>query len=103
MSGPDTSGPRGGRKLLNLTIAGVAAQVGCLTLIIVLAAVFTGIWLDARFDSKPWFTLGLVAVSIPVSLAVMFAIVRLAISKIKAIPDTPKTHPTEGTGFGEDE
>lgn len=88
---------------MNLTIAGVAAQVGCLTLIIVLAAVFAGIWLDARFDTKPWFTLGLVVVSIPVSLAAMFGITRLAISKIKAIPETPKSKPTEGTGFGEDE
>ncbi len=103
MSQPDSPEPKGGQKLLNLTLAGVAAQVGCLTLVIVLAAVMAGLWLDARFDTKPWFTLGLVVVSIPLSLGAMFLVVRLAISKIKASPVKPKTHPTEVTGFGEDE
>ncbi len=103
MSRPDTPEPKGGQKLLNLTLAGVAAQVGCLTLVIVLAAVLAGLWLDARFGTKPWFTLGLLAVSIPLSLGAMFLVVRLAVSKIKASPEKPKIQPTEVTGFGEDE
>lgn len=103
MSQPDTPEPKGGQKLLNLTLAGVAAQVGCLTLVIVLAAVLAGLWLDARFDTRPWFTLGLLAVSIPLSLGAMFLVVRLAVSKIKASPEKPKIQPTEVTGFGEDE
>ena len=71
---------------LNLTLAGVAGQVGCLTLLIVLLAVFGGLWLDARFQTRPAFTIGLVIASIPVSLAIMFFVVRLATSKIKAGP-----------------
>jgi len=81
-------------------MAGVAASVGCLTLAIILAAVFAGLWLDARNGTRPWFTLGLVVLSIPVSLAAMFIIVRLAISKIKAIPQKPKPNPSEETGIG---
>jgi hypothetical protein len=71
---------------LNLTLAGVAGQVGCLTLIIILIAVFGGLWLDARFQTKPAFTFGLLLASIPVSLALMFFVVRFATSKIKAGP-----------------
>jgi F0F1-type ATP synthase assembly protein I len=103
MSRPDSRKPYSGQKLLNLTMAGVAAQVGCLTLVIVLGAVLAGLWLDGRYGTRPWFTLGLVIVSIPVSLAAMFVVVRLAISKIKANPEVPKTQPTEGVDFGNDE
>ncbi len=71
---------------LNLTLAGAAGQVGCVTLIIILAAVLGGLWLDSRFHTRPWFTLGLVVASIPVSLFAMLSIVRLVTSKIKAGP-----------------
>ena len=78
---------------LNLTLAGAAGQVGCLTLVIILAAVLGGLWLDARFQTRPAFTLGLLLASIPVSLFAMLYIVRLFTSKIKAGP--PETASTE--------
>ncbi len=71
---------------LNLTLAGAAGQVGCVTLVIILAAVFGGLWLDARFQTRPAFTIGLLIASIPVSLIAMLAIVRYVTSKIKAGP-----------------
>lgn len=71
---------------LNLTLAGAAGQIGCVTLLIVLAAVFGGLWLDARFDTRPLFTLALLIASIPVSLIVMLFVVRLVTSKIKTNP-----------------
>ena len=70
-------------KFFNLTLASVAGQVGCLTLLIVIGAIFGGLWLDNRFDSKPMYTVGLLIASIPISLGVMFLVVRVAISKIK--------------------
>ena len=60
------------------------AQVGCLTLVIILVALFGGLWLDARFDTKPVITLVLVFASIPVSLVLMFVIARSAAANIKA-------------------
>ena len=60
------------------------AQVGCLTLVIILVALFGGLWLDARFQTKPVITLVLVFASIPVSLILMFVIARSAAAKIKA-------------------
>jgi F0F1-type ATP synthase assembly protein I len=71
-------------QVLNLTLAGVAAQVGCLTLVIVLGAVFVGLWLDGIFQTRPWFTIGLVIASIPISVIMMVIVTRLAVKKIKA-------------------
>ena len=40
----------------NLLIV-VIGQVGCLTLVVILASVFGGLWLDKTFGTKPDFTL----------------------------------------------
>ena len=54
-----------------------------MTLLIVVLAVLGGLWLDARFDTRPIFTIVLLVISIPVSLGAMLYIVRLVTSKIK--------------------
>lgn len=58
-------------------LAEAAAQIGCLTVVVILLALGAGLWLDSRLGTKPWFTLGLVLASIPVSLYMM---VRVALS-----------------------
>ncbi|MFN7036257.1 MAG: AtpZ/AtpI family protein [Bellilinea sp.] len=101
MSQPNADEPSRRQKILNLTLASVTAQVGCITLVIVLAAVFAGIWLDNRFETRPWFTVGLLVMSVPVSLVIMFWIVRLAVSKIKPGSGQPnKSDKKEETGLG---
>jgi F0F1-type ATP synthase assembly protein I len=72
----------------NLTLASVAGQVGCLTLIIIIIALFVGLWLDNTLDSKPLFTLLLMIGSVPVTLILMFKIVTTATNHMK--PDSPK-------------
>ncbi|MBN1373048.1 MAG: AtpZ/AtpI family protein [Anaerolineaceae bacterium] len=84
MSGNLNPQPKNSKYWLNLTLAGVVVQVGCLTLVIILVALFGGLWLDARFQTKPVITLVLVFASIPVSLVLMFVIARSAAAKIKA-------------------
>jgi len=86
-----TASPGGQNRkqyVVNLTLAALAGQVGCLTLLIVLGAVFGGLYLDHRFGSRPWFTLALVIGSIPISLAVMFFVSRAAIRRIKTQANT---------------
>lgn len=81
----DTGDPRRNNRLgyaRNLTLAVVAGQVGCLTLIIVLAALFGGLWLDQQFDSRPLFTIILMIGSVPVTLVAMFWVVRAATSRL---------------------
>lgn len=52
-------------------IAEGVAQIGCLTLVIVLGALGAGLLLDKWLGTRPWFTLGLVLASIPVSIAAL--------------------------------
>jgi hypothetical protein len=73
---------------LNLTLVGLVGQVGCVTLVIILLALFLGLWLDSRFNSKPAVTLILLVGSIPVSVLTMLFIVRKGVNKIK--PDLVK-------------
>jgi MFS-type transporter involved in bile tolerance (Atg22 family) len=68
----------------NLTLAAVAGQVGCLTLLIVIAALFGGLWLDSRFQTRPMFTVGLMVLSVPITLVVMFWVVRTTTSRLQA-------------------
>jgi len=68
----------------NLTLAAVAGQVGCLTLVIVLAALIVGLWLDTQFGTKPMLTVILMIASVPVTLVLMFWIVRAATARIQS-------------------
>jgi ABC-type transport system involved in cytochrome c biogenesis permease subunit len=67
---------------LNLTLAAVVSQVGCLTSVIVLAALFGGLWLDSRFSTKPVITVGLIVISVPITLFSMIWVVKKATSRI---------------------
>jgi len=72
----------------NLALAAAAGQAGCSTLVLVFLALFAGMFLDARLDTHPIFTLGLVLLSIPVSL---YAMVRLVLSMVSQItPSSPE-------------
>jgi hypothetical protein len=82
------------QKLLNLTLVGIVSQVGCVTLVIIIAALLLGLYIDSRFNTKPWFTIGLIVVSIPVSLVLMIVIVRAAMKKMK-LETTLKTKQEE--------
>lgn len=73
------------RKEINqsVVLGAVVGQVGCLTLLIVLAALFGGLWLDNYFGTKPAITVILMIASIPVTLVAMFWIVRKATSRLQ--------------------
>ena len=68
-------------RSLNLTLAAVTGQVGCLTVIIILVAFFAGRWLDNQFNSDALFTVILMVASVPVTLFVMFWVVRSITSR----------------------
>ena len=84
-----------GQYTFNMALAAVAGQVGCLTLIIVLAALFGGLWLDNRFDTKPMLTVGLMIVSVPVTLVAMIGLVRAATSRMQGRKDRNPAHSKE--------
>ncbi|MBN1203131.1 MAG: AtpZ/AtpI family protein [Anaerolineae bacterium] len=66
----------------NMALATVAGQAGCVTIVLIIGALFAGMYLDTQLDTHPLFTLGLILVSVPVSL---YAMVRLMLSSVAAI------------------
>jgi F0F1-type ATP synthase assembly protein I len=72
-----------GRSILNTLLVVMIGQVGCLTLIIILASVFGGLWLDQTFGTKPVFTLALLFAGVPVSVFVMLTVARRTLARLK--------------------
>jgi hypothetical protein len=70
------------QRAKNLSLAAVAGQSGCATVIIVFTALFVGLWLDTRFNQRGLFTFGVLICSIPISLVVMLMIALNAIKRI---------------------
>lgn len=85
MSDQDAQGKNRFQYALNLTVIGIFGQVGCLTLVIILLALFGGLWLDGLFDTKPLFTVILMVGSVPVTLFLMFWTVTWATRRIKPL------------------
>jgi F0F1-type ATP synthase assembly protein I len=67
----------------NTILATVVGQVGCLTPVILLGALFAGLWLDRQFGTKPLFTILFIVGSAPVSVFVLYRIVKAATAKLK--------------------
>ncbi|OQX61080.1 MAG: hypothetical protein B5M51_08830 [Anaerolinea sp. 4484_236] len=69
------------------------AQVGCLTLAIVLGGLGLGLLLDSKLETSPWFTLGLILASVPISLV---AVARVALSTARQATSSQPEEPNEG-------
>lgn len=100
MNQPDRNKPDRKQNVVNMALAIVAGQVGCLTLVIVLAAVLGGIWLDNHFNSRPTFTIALVLVSIPVSVIAMLVFVRAAVRRMTVSNKQDSQNQREETNIG---
>lgn len=61
----------------------MVGQVGCLTLIIILASVFGGLWLDNTFGTRPLFTLVLLLAGIPLSVVLMIVVARRTLARLR--------------------
>lgn len=71
------------QQAYSLTLASIAGQVGLLTLGIIFVALFAGLWLDNQMGTKPMFTIVLLIGSVPVTVFIMFRVVRVATAKLK--------------------
>ncbi len=76
----------------NLALAAVAGQAGCLSVILIFLALFAGLFIDSRLNTHPVFTIGLVLISVPISL---YAMIRMVLSSVSAIKLTPPGKPGE--------
>jgi F0F1-type ATP synthase assembly protein I len=82
-----TQSEQKGRGILNTLLIVMIGQVGCLTLVIILASVFGGLWLDNLFGTKPVFTLVLLFAGIPISVFVMLYVARKTLARLKEQAD----------------
>ena len=79
-----------GQSILQTLLVVVIGQVGCLTLVIILASVFLGLWLDGLFGTKPMFTLILLLAGIPLSVFLMLFVARRTLARLNKQDDTIK-------------
>ncbi len=96
----DQSDKQTALRSLNLTLAAVTGQVGCLTVIIILIAFFAGRWLDSRFESDALFTVILMVASVPLTLVVMFWVVRSVTSRFAKPSEQNPKEDEEGADSG---
>jgi len=83
MAPDDKSTQSNAQYALNLGLAGFAGQVGCVTLAVILGALFLGLWLDNQFHTRPLFTILILLGSVPITIFLMFRLALGAIAKIK--------------------
>ena len=84
----------GGRKVVWTLLVVLVGQVGCLTLVIIVASVLAGLWLDANFGTKPLFTLILLLAGIPLSVMAMLIVARRTLARLTK---EDSSSPREGT------
>jgi len=70
--------------MVNTLLIVMVGQVGCLTLVIILAALFGGLWLDSTLGTKPIFTLILLLAGIPISVVVMLYVARRTLDRLRS-------------------
>lgn len=70
-------------RIKNLSIAGISALTGCVSLIVVTLALFIGLWLDSLMGQRGPATLCLLVLSVPLSLYIM---IRMALGLVKQLP-----------------
>lgn len=88
---------------ISTTLAGLLGQVGCLTLMVILAALGAGLWLDGRFGTKPILTLVLVLGSIPLTLIMMVRVLTSGMARFRTQPGdsaAPPGHEEDDSGSG---
>jgi F0F1-type ATP synthase assembly protein I len=67
----------------------IGLQVGCLAVVITIGALLLGLWLDGQLHTSPWLTIGLLIVSMPISVFVIF---RFALRAARTLNQRSKQH-----------
>jgi len=65
-----------------MPVIALGGQIGCITLVLVLAAAFGGIWLDNLLGTKPLLTVLLVLGAAPLSLFLTYKMAVRAVNKV---------------------
>jgi hypothetical protein len=75
------------RQVFGVRTVALGGEIGCITLLIVLGAVFGGLWLDRTLGTeKPIITIILVLISAPLALTITYFRAMQAVKDIQAAP-----------------
>ncbi len=85
MNRPDDGNGNSFKSAVTITVIGVAV----ITFVVLFVAIFAGRLLDRVLNTNPWITIALVIVSIPLTIVLMFRLVRMATSRIKPTQKKP--------------
>jgi hypothetical protein len=86
----------------SMPVIALGGQIGCVTLVVVLAAAFGGIWLDNLLGTKPLLTLILILGAAPLSLYLTYLMAVRAINKVNLpLPQDEKTETLKEDDTGE--
>jgi len=76
----------------SMPVIALGGQIGCITLVLVLAGAFGGIWLDNLLGTKPLLTILLVLGAAPLSLFLTYKMAVRAVNKVNLpAPQNAKT------------
>jgi F0F1-type ATP synthase assembly protein I len=64
----------------------IGMQAGCVSVVLVILALVAGMWLDQTFNTQHLFVLGLLLLSVPVSLAAMVYTVLRSTRSMRSTP-----------------
>lgn len=82
-------------RIKNLTLAGIGALAGVVSLGVIMIALFLGLWLDSRIGRRGPMTILLLVLSVPISLYLMSRIALAAVTRVKVIVAVPTDEESE--------
>ena len=86
MSLSNSPEPKRPSRSTNLTYASIAGFAGCWITFFVIGSLFLGLWIDAQLGLRGPFTVGLVVISVPITLYIVVRIVLALVSHIQPPP-----------------
>ncbi len=96
LNNPKEGPPKPGQPTNNLALYSVGAQVGCVTLIIILVGLFVGIGIDKLLGTKAVFTLLFVLGSAPLSIYITYKLAMRAVKNVTPqVAVTKQSQPEE--------
>ena len=88
-------GPASNSRSLYVSIALFASQIGCVSLVIIIAALFGGRWLDSTLGTNPIFTVVLMVGSVPFVLAVSLWLAKRTSSAMRLNSSQDQSGPSQ--------
>lgn len=85
-------------SIFSLVLVGILVQAGCLTFFLVGIAIIIGLWLDARFNTRPLLTIVLVLASVPITMYLLYRVAVTGAMRLQRQSDTERVirRATEG-------